>query len=167
MESFEQVAVQYEPMIHHIIRSLNIYKSKEEYFQLGLISLWELWERYDPNKGKFLTFIYTNIRRKMMDELKRSRLQEDRRVAADEEFWTITDCPFTDRPLEEKMLLSYCEGLTKNQTIWVVSTFLYDLTTNQIAELNGVTVSAVKAWKKGALTRLRSTLKQEQLSLKC
>jgi DNA-directed RNA polymerase len=163
MESFEQVAAQYKPMIHQIIRTLNIYKNQEEFFQLGLIRLWELWEKYDPQKGNFLTFAYTNIRMKMLDELKKSKLQEDRSVVPDEEFWTLMECPCTDRPLEEKMVLSYCEGLTNNQTIWVTSTFLYDLSTNEIAKQHQVTVSAVKAWKKGALTRLRSILQQERL----
>ncbi len=161
MESFEQAAVQFEPMIHQIIRNLNIYKNQEEYFQLGLIRLWESWNTYDPEKGKFLTFAYSNVKMKILDELKKYKLQENRIVVPDEEFWTITECPITNRPLEEKMILSYCEGLTKNQTIWVISTFLHDLTTNQIAEQYGVTVSAVRAWKKGALKRLKYTLMQD------
>ncbi|PWW31390.1 DNA-directed RNA polymerase [Cytobacillus oceanisediminis] len=163
MESFEQVAAQYEPMVYQIIRTLNIYKNQEEFFQLGLIRLWEIWEKYDPQKGNFLTFAYTNIRMKMMDELKKSKLQEDRSLVPDEEFWTLIECPTTKQPLDEKLILSYCEELTNNQTIWVTSTFLYDLSTNEIAEQHQVTVSAVKAWKKGALTRLKSVLQQEPL----
>ncbi|MBT2687384.1 sigma-70 family RNA polymerase sigma factor [Bacillus sp. ISL-47] len=163
MESFEQVAAQYEPMIHQIIKTLNIYKNQDEFFQLGLIRLWEIWKKHDPAKGKFLSYAYTNIRMKMLDELKRSKVLEGRSVVPDEEFWTLMECPLTDQPLKEKMILSYCEGLTTNQTIWVTSTFLYNLSTNEIAEQHQVTVSAVKAWKKGALTRLRTILQPEQL----
>ncbi|GLB60302.1 sigma-70 family RNA polymerase sigma factor [Cytobacillus sp. NCCP-133] len=160
MESFEQTAAQYEPMIHQIIRSLNIYKNKEEFFQLGLIKLWECWNQFDPEKGNFLTYAYTNVRLRIMGELNKSKRHEDRNVVPDEEYWHSAECSSLDRPLEEKIILSYCEGLSKNQTIWVVSTFLYDLTTNQMAEKYGVTNSAVKEWKRGALTRLKSTIKE-------
>ncbi|KON86007.1 hypothetical protein AF332_03720 [Sporosarcina globispora] len=161
MESFEQAAEQYEPMIHQIIRSLSIYKNQEEYFQIGLIRLWEVWNQFDPAKGNFLTFAYSAVKQKMIDELRKSSLQKNSTVTQDEKFWSSAEAPYKDRPLEDAQLLSYCDGLTKNQTIWVISSFLYDLSTSQIAEQHGVSVSAVKDWKKGALAKLRTSLQQE------
>ncbi|WP_264739944.1 sigma-70 family RNA polymerase sigma factor [Cytobacillus firmus] len=160
MESFEQVAAQYEPMIHQIIRSLNIYQNQEEYFQIGLIRLWEAWNLFDPARGSFLTFAYNIVKQKIIDELRKARMQKNDTFTLDDEFWSEVESPYSDRPLEEGQLLSYCGGLTRNQTIWVLSSFLYDLSARQIAEQHGVTVSAVKAWKKGALTKLRNTLQQ-------
>lgn len=161
MESFEQVAAQYEPMIHQIIRSLSIYKNQEEYFQIALIRLWEAWNLFDHTQGKFLTFAYTIVKQKLIDELRKTRMQKNSTVTRSEEFWSSAESSYIHQPLEEEQLLSYCSSLTKNQTIWVLSAFLYDLTVNQIAEQHGVTVSAVKAWKKGALTKLRLTLQQD------
>ncbi|WP_404322931.1 sigma-70 family RNA polymerase sigma factor [Cytobacillus firmus] len=160
MESFEQLAAQYEPMIHQIIRSLNIYQNQEEYFQIGLIRLWEAWNLFDHTKGKFLTFAYSIVKQKLIDELRKTRTQKNSTVTRSEEFWSSEETAYTPQPLEEEQLLSYCSSLTKNQTIWVLSTFLDDLTVKQIAEQHGVTVSAVKAWKKGALTKLRNTIQQ-------
>ncbi|MCM3243817.1 sigma-70 family RNA polymerase sigma factor [Cytobacillus firmus] len=77
MESFEQVAAQYEPMIHQIIRSLSIYKNQEEYFQIALIRLWEAWNLFDHTQGKFLTFAYTIVKQKLIDELRKTRMQKN------------------------------------------------------------------------------------------
>ncbi|OHX45836.1 sigma-70 family RNA polymerase sigma factor [Cytobacillus oceanisediminis] len=158
MESFEQEAAQYEPMIHQIIRSLSIYKNQEEYFQIALIRLWEAWNLFDHTQGKFLTFAYTIVKQKLIDELRKTRMQKNSTVTRSEEFWSSAESSYIHQPLEKEQLLSYCSSLTKNQTIWVLSAFLYDLTVNQIAEQHGVTASAVKVWKKGALTKLRTTL---------
>ncbi|MCM3091836.1 MULTISPECIES: sigma-70 family RNA polymerase sigma factor [unclassified Cytobacillus] len=160
MESFEQVAVQFEPMIHQIIRSLNIYQNQEDYFQIGLIRLWEAWKLFDPSRGNFLTFAYSIVKQGLIDELRKTWMQKNSAVTLSEEFWSSVESVYTFQPLEKEKLLSYCSSLTQNQTIWVLSTFLLDLSTKEIAAQQGVTVSAVKAWKKGALIKLRTTIPQ-------
>ncbi|MDP4171531.1 MAG: sigma factor, partial [Bacillota bacterium] len=62
MESFEELSEQYTPMIHKIMNTLHIFKNKEEFYQLGLIALWEANERFDPQKGSFTTFAYSYIK---------------------------------------------------------------------------------------------------------
>ncbi|MDQ0974630.1 DNA-directed RNA polymerase specialized sigma subunit [Neobacillus niacini] len=42
MESFDELVVQYQPMIHKIIQSLHIYRNEDEFYQTGLIGLWKL-----------------------------------------------------------------------------------------------------------------------------
>jgi DNA-directed RNA polymerase len=85
--------------------------------------------------------------------------QEEQSVHPKEEFWEFIEDPFIEQPLEGKLILSYCEGLTSNQTKWVLDTFINDLTISEIAEKENVSISAVKAWRKGAKLKLEGKLK--------
>ena len=156
MESFEQVKDQYTPMIYKIISSLNIYTNKDEFFQVGLIGLWEAYERFDPEKGHFMNYAYTFIKGRLLTEMSRANRHAERMVTVEEEFWAYMEDE-SSCPLEEDILLSYCRTaeLTENQTKWVLYTFLKDLTVTEIAAIEQVSPSAVKAWRSGAKGKLK------------
>jgi RNA polymerase sigma factor (sigma-70 family) len=158
MESFEQVSQQYTPMIYSIIRKLHIYKNKDEFFQVGLIALWEAYDRFNPEKGQFTSFAYTYINGRILTELKKKRKDEKTTIYANDDYLAaIEDGGITD-PLEEEILLSYCTGanLTENQTKYILYTFLKGLKVNEIAAIEHVSPSTVKAWRSGAKTKLRT-----------
>lgn len=159
MESFEQLAEQYEPMIHKIMSTLHIYKNKEEFRQLGLISLWEAQQNFNPEKGNFSSYAYTCMKGKFLSEMTEFNKQEERSVHPKEEFWEFIEDPFIKQPLEGKLILSYCGSLTPHQTKWVLYTFIHNLTISEIAEKENVSISAVKAWRKGAKLKLKGNLK--------
>jgi len=158
MESFNQLVKQYENMIHKVMHSLNIYKNKDEFYQIGLIALWEANERFDPEKGPFTSFAYAYIKGRLMTELTKNSKEEERSVYPKEEFWNVIEDPVIEQPFEKKFLLTFCEALTENQTKWVLYTCIDCLSIAEIAEREGVSVSAVKAWRKGAKTKLRGSL---------
>lgn len=159
MESFEQLSKQYEPMIHKIMRSLHIYKNEDEFYQLGLIGLWEAHERFDVQKGNFTNYAYTYIKGIFLNEMTKFNKYESRNVYPKEEFWDFIEDMQTEEPLSLNLLLSYCASLTENQTKWVIYTCIDDLTIKQIAEKEGVSISAVKAWRKGAKEKLKNRLR--------
>ncbi|PLR75942.1 RNA polymerase subunit sigma-24 [Bacillus sp. V3-13] len=150
MESFEELAEQYNPMIHKIIRSLHLYKNEDEFYQIALIGLWEAKERFNSEKGVFLNYAYTYVKGKLLSELARHVKNEERSVYPEEGFWELIEDLSSDRPLERKVLLSYCEPLNEKQTKWVLYTCLDGMTIKEIAEKESVSVSAVKGWRKGA-----------------
>ncbi len=158
MESFEQLAKQYEPMIHRIIRSLNIYKNIEEYYQVGLIGLWDAKECFDAEKGNFTNYAYTYIKGRILNELSKASKQEERTVYPKEEYWELIEEPHEQQPLEVEFLLACCEGLTEKETKWVLAACLTDLSIKEIAEKEQVSVSAVKQWRAGAKRKLRGRL---------
>lgn len=158
MERFDQLVKQYENMIYKIMHSLNIYKNQEEFYQIGLIALWEANERFDPEKGAFTSFAYAYIRGRLMTELTKNNKHEERSMYPKDEFWDIIEDPLIEQPFEKKFLLTYCEALTENQTKWVLYTCIDDLSVAEIAKKEGVSVSAVKAWRKGAKERLKGSL---------
>ncbi|WP_423800771.1 sigma-70 family RNA polymerase sigma factor [Neobacillus sp. SAB-20_R2A] len=158
MESFEQLEEQYKTMIHKIIHSLNLYRNKEEFYQHGLIALWEATQRFNPEKGSFLNYAYAFIRGRLLVELSKMAQAEERLVCQEEEFWETVHNKQPDRTLEREILLSYCEMLTPNQQKWLLYTFWDGLSIKEIAELEKVTVSAVKQWRTGARKKIKVTI---------
>jgi RNA polymerase sigma factor (sigma-70 family) len=158
MESFDQLAKQYEPMIHKIIRSLNIYKNKQEFFHNGLIGLWEASETFDPSKGEFTNYAYTYIKGRILNELNKMNRHLDQTVSPKEEYWETIEEQNPVIPLETEILLSYCQDLSEKETKWVIYTCVEFLSVREIAKKENVSVSAVKQWRNGAKRKLQGGL---------
>jgi DNA-directed RNA polymerase len=163
LESFEQLAQQYKPMIHKIINSLHIYKNKEEFYQHGLIALWESGSRFDPAKGNFTNYAYTYIKGFLLKELNKANKAEERNIYPEEEYWETIEDLLSEIPLEEEILLSYCPTLTENQRKWVMYTALCNFSIKEIAEIEKVSVSAVKNWRAGAREKIKGMVKSGTL----
>jgi RNA polymerase sigma factor (sigma-70 family) len=155
MESFEKLAIQYDKMIHSIIHSLHIYKQQEEYYQTGLIGLWEASNRFDPTKGSFTSFAFCHIKGKILNELAKNKKVEDRSVCVEEETLELMADAYFDDPLNETTLRDYVVTLTENQKKWLYYTVEHDLSVKEIARIEGVSVSAVKQWRAGAREKLK------------
>jgi len=165
MESFEQISTQYTPMIYKIISSLNIYMNKDEFFQIGLIALWEAYERFEPEKGNFTNYAYTFIKGRLLREMNHSNRHIENTCPVNEEFLDFIEDEFSTCPLEEDILLSYCQAgaLTENQTKWVLYTCIKELNVKEIAELEQVSLTAVKKWRAGARENLQKANSENKL----
>lgn len=155
MEGFEHLAKQYEPMIHKIISSLNIYKNKQDYFHIGLVGLWEAAEAFKPEKGEFTNYAYSYVKGQILNEMNRTNRFAERSIYQKEEYWETVEDTHPDQPLELEFLLSYCQGLTEKETKWVVYTCIDFLSIREIAETEKVSLSAVKQWRSGAKRKLK------------
>jgi DNA-directed RNA polymerase len=109
VENFEQLATQYGPMIHKIIHSLNIYHNQEEFYQTGLIGLWEASNRFNVEKGKFSNYAYSYIKGKILTELSATMKQKDRSIYPEGKYWDTIEDQDSPQPLEVELLLSYCK----------------------------------------------------------
>lgn len=159
MESFEQLVEQYQPMLHKIMNSLHLYKGHEEFYQHSLIALWEASQRFDPNKGSFTNYAYTYIKGYLLMELRKLHQDQERNVQPDEQFWDLVPDSYSDDPLQEESLLSYCHTLTPNQKKWLLYTVCAGLTVKEIAELEKVSVSAVKNWRSRAREKVKELVR--------
>jgi DNA-directed RNA polymerase len=158
MEDFDLLVDQYEPMIWRIISSLHIYKNKEEFFQTGLIALWEAQKHFESEKGTFPAYAYSYIKGRILSELTKEHKHENRTVRPKEEFWEIIKDENAEQGLEKEFILSFCKNLTENQKKWVLYTAIDFLSVREIANIEGVSISAVKAWKKGAKEKLQGMM---------
>lgn len=145
-------------MIHKIIHSLHIYKDFDQYFQLGLIALWETTEKFDEKQGKFESLAYSMIRGRMLEQLKKESTYANRFTVSD----SFTDFERNDErseiPLEKEILLSYCTGLSEKEYTWVQETFIRQKTISDIAKKENVKVETVKTWRKRALQKIRNNV---------
>ncbi|MBN8200984.1 MULTISPECIES: sigma-70 family RNA polymerase sigma factor [Bacillaceae] len=163
MESFEQLEAQYERIIHQIMHSLNIYKNKEEFYQLGLITLWQAWKNHDAEKGTLLSYAYSMIKGNIMNELTRQHKQSQQCFYPKDEFWELIEDPssFPSTDLAHE-LLKRCGLLTPNQMKWLQYTLCDQMSVKEIAEKEQVTPSAVKNWRQGARAKLKNIMKNNR-----
>ena len=122
---FQQLTTQYSKIIHSIIHSLHIYKDHDEFYQIGLIALWNASENFDETKGQFSTYAYSFIKGRMLNHLKKEKKQEDSDSTMSEEDW-MQIC-YEDRLLEKETLLSYFYHLTDKEKQWVLLRFYVGL----------------------------------------
>lgn len=156
MESFDQLAVQYQPMIHKIINSLNIYKNIDEFYQTGLIALWEAQKSFKEEKGSFSSFAYSTIKGKILNQLTREKKQMDRMVFPEESYWELVEDQPTD--LISEYIMTYGRNLSKKETKWLIKACVNGLSVKEIAESENVSISTVKSWRSGARNKLREQL---------
>jgi RNA polymerase sigma factor (sigma-70 family) len=163
VESFDELVVQYRPMINKIMRSLHIYKNQNEFYQTGLIALWEASQSFDKRKGSFSNYAYTFMKGKMLSEMtQHNHYKENNILPKEEEFWEEVEGQETPHFLEKETIQTYCDGLTEKEAKWVIQSSLYQRSIKEIAESEKVTLSAVKQWKSGAIRKLKEKLTNHQ-----
>lgn len=157
MESFEELQTTFTPMIHHIMRKLSIYKNRDEFFQVGLIALWQAHQRFNPAKGSFSAFAYAYIRGSLMQELTKATKDTEHYFYATDEVFEPFEATNTPPLYEEDTILALCQNhkLTENQTKWVLYYSHHGLKNKEIAAIENVSASTVKGWRVGALEKLR------------
>ncbi|TMU87516.1 sigma-70 family RNA polymerase sigma factor [Bacillus sp. BHET2] len=158
MESFEELQKNYELMIHKLIHTLHIYKNKDEYYQTGLIALWEAYENFDAEKGAFPAYAYYFVRGRILSQLTSENRNETKSIFKETDFFEVIEDENGNEQLAQEMVLSYCEDLTENQKKWVMYTCVHMLTISEIAEVENVSNSAVKKWRKGAKDKIKESL---------
>lgn len=143
-------------MIQKIMHSLHIYKNQQEFYQTGLIALWEASQTFEERKGAFSNYAYTSIKGKMLSEMTQNNHYKEKNILPPkEEFWERIEGQDSSLFLEKETIQTYCEGLTEKEATWVMESYINQLSIKEIAESENVTVSAVKQWKLGALRKLK------------
>lgn len=155
---FERLAAEYSKMIHVIINRMHIYKNKDEFYQIGLMALWEASKKFDASKGEFGSYAYSTIRGRMLQHLKKENKWEESCVQPDELYWDTLECE--SRMLEVEDLLSHFHHLTDLQKKWVVLRFFHGLSNRDIAEMEQVPIRKVQAWKELAMKKVTTQKKR-------
>lgn len=162
--TFEEIAKDHERMIYYLLKHLNIYKDRDEFIQIAYIALWECTIAFDPDKGNFSSYAFASVRGKLINELKRRRIHEERYVHKEIEA-AYCGTPFIEivdeweREAEEKKLTDF-------QKRWLFSAIHGD-TLQDIAERNNCSVAAVKSWRKQALKKLGINRAQKKSDKGC
>ena len=144
-------------MIHKIIQSLHIYRNQDEFYQTGLIGLWEASQAYNEGKGRFSNYAYSYMKGKMLTQMNQDNQYLGKHVLSKKEVWkNIEDQE--SLYLEKETFQTYCDGLTEKEAIWVIAFSIEQLTIKEIAEREKVSLSAVKRWRSGAIRKLKERI---------
>ncbi|MBA2877748.1 DNA-directed RNA polymerase [Anoxybacillus kamchatkensis] len=147
--SFEKIVDEYRPLISYMIRKLHIRRHVDEYMQIGLIALWEAYERYDETKGSFCTFAFKMIRWRIVSQLRKET--KNVYVPLPEEYVLKEDVDFFANIVWEDAL----QYLTPRERIWLIRHVIEGKTLKQIADEEGVSINAVKQWRMSAVKKLK------------
>ncbi|TQR12316.1 sigma-70 family RNA polymerase sigma factor [Psychrobacillus soli] len=158
MSTFEEVLLQYEPMISANIRKLHIYKNHELYRQAGRIALWRAWMKFDDTKGDFAPYAYRCIYGSMLDELKKEKHQEEYvDVVEDEKLLLLFEKPLVTSFVHEE-LENALENLTDNERELLLWIFVEGISLQQAAARVGITIPGIKKRRERLLQKLREKL---------
>jgi DNA-directed RNA polymerase len=154
-KNFEELAERYSNMIYYHINNLNIRQNQDEYYQVGLIALWDASKTYDSSKGTFSTYLYSCIRGRLLTALnKHIKNQNDEELLEYEEMATTED-PMVE-VIFKQSIYSYCEILTPMQQKWLIGYCIDHKTPLEIAASEKVSVASVKSWRRETIKKLRA-----------
>ncbi|MFK3959707.1 sigma-70 family RNA polymerase sigma factor [Pseudalkalibacillus hwajinpoensis] len=152
---FEDLVEQYMPLIKSQIKKLHLTNNYIRYEQVAIIALWECAESYQNGKGSFSSYAYMKVRGKLIDECRQEiRLAKQLSLHSD---WSY----YEERlPIHQQTLLTEIDlsNLTENQSKWVEMVVLGGESLKTLAGVEGVSIEAVKSWRKSALSKLRKQL---------
>ncbi|MGX1981614.1 DNA-directed RNA polymerase [Thermolongibacillus altinsuensis] len=157
-ESFESIVEQYHLLIYHVMKKLNIYTNVDEYYQIGLIALWEAHEHYDKAKGKFSSFAFKKIYWSMISEMRRQIKTKSAQYSLTDELLHTLQTEGKDIPISNEMYEEWLAHLSPCQRKWLIGYIVNEKTLKEIAEEEGVSVNTVKQWRITAIKKLKKIM---------
>lgn len=154
-QEFEETAIQYTPMIFHLLKKLNITSGKEEFFQSALLALWEASLKADPEKGSLDSYYYHCMKGTLLNELSSNSRWNSGNFLIGQVPENAAEYKENGQLFVLDQLQRFRPLLTEKQYKWLAAYTLYGLTVKDIAAMEGTTEAAVKSWKKGALKAIR------------
>ncbi|MCD8511021.1 MAG: sigma-70 family RNA polymerase sigma factor [Bacillus sp. (in: Bacteria)] len=153
---FEECCQKYTPMIHSIITKWRLGRESDEYFQIGLVALYEAWSKYEKAVGEFAPFAYSYITGRIKNEIARNdRWQKRILIMEPDEVERLA--PLVDREDDLVGLTMWLDEipLLDKERLWLKAAVLYGLKPSDVASLYGYNVHTVKSWRQSAVKKLR------------
>ncbi|MYL34325.1 sigma-70 family RNA polymerase sigma factor [Pontibacillus yanchengensis] len=151
----EQLIEDFKPMLHHIIHRLGIVDQEGDFYQEGLLALWEVSRTYQEEKGKLSSYVYFIVRNRLISLLrnkKRKQEHTDEIIAmSHDEAEVEMEVDIWDSYLVAELKTV----LTANQCKWLDGYVLQDLSVKEVAAKENVTIDAVKNWGRKAREKLK------------
>ncbi|WP_373895127.1 sigma-70 family RNA polymerase sigma factor [Virgibacillus sp. CBA3643] len=174
-ETFEEIFKQNERRIHYHIHKLNIRDPHQEFYSEGLVAMWNAYEKYQPDKGPMSTYFNYTIRNRMIDLMRKRNKEQENVERHKQEHKTRVDdgnhyrnggatypvmkVAESESSLYDEEFWQEMRGkLTENQWKWVRYFVIEDMQVKEIAEMEGVSVEAVKSWGKQVRRKLRGSV---------
>lgn len=154
MENFEDVLMQFEPMIFSCIKKLHIYKNHQSFIQVGRIGLWKAWKRYDSSKGDFAPFAYRSIYGSLLDELKKASNEVNIFPEEDEVLEFLLNKTI-EPTFDSEKLLTAISQLNEVEKQLIQLLFFERCSLDNVAMHYGITKAGVKKKRERVLHKLK------------
>lgn len=155
---FEEVLKLVQPMITSILVKCRVYKEYDYYRHVAAIAVWEAWQKADPAKGVFSSYIYTTVRGSILKELsKEQRYQFNCTPVKDEmlnvlmtrsELIGVTDCA--------DLLEGLFKSLSKKDIEFLYLLYVDGYSYIEIAHLFSKSVAAIKKRRTRLMAKIRN-----------
>src|SRR5699024_12406927 len=76
--TFEEIAKQNERRVHYHIHRLSLRDPHEEFFQEGLVAMWNAYEKHEPDKGPLATYFNYTIRNRLIDLIRKKAREQQK-----------------------------------------------------------------------------------------
>lgn len=171
--TFEEIFKQNERRIHYYIHRMNVRDLHQEFYQEGIVAMWNAYETYQPDKGPLSTYFNYTIRNRMIDLMRKSTrdqekqalsVQEQKTVLGDGHSYSKGEASYplmrgTGIVLEDPDFWEEIRAqLSANQWKWVKHFIIEGMKLKGIATLERVSVDAVKSWAREARRKLRGKM---------
>lgn len=162
MKHFEEVALQFEGMIHYTIRKLRIYKDFEHFKQVGLIGLWKAYEAYDELRGDFPPMAARYIQTEMITELRKMKRYEDKQICCEDDTLTFHSESQAHLEIEQSVLLKEAMQriLTPDEYRFLYDYFTYGMKLDELAAKHNMTKGTMTKKKAKLLLKLRQAFQE-------
>ena len=161
LKTFEEVLLQYEPMISAALRQLNVYRHHDQFRQAGRVALWQAWTRYDEEKGHFAPYASRSIRGALLDLIKNeSRFEENVMQTEDDLLVDLIEKERDLPTLEDwsDTLTAAFDQLAASERQLIQWIFVEGLTQAECAAQAGISVPGIKKRRERMLVKLKGLL---------
>ncbi|CAM3085573.1 sigma-70 family RNA polymerase sigma factor [Staphylococcus argensis] len=160
--NFNTYYEKYKNIIHYLLKSYNISYDYEEFYQLLLIRMWELIERYDEQHQLALNkYLFSRLRFYLID-LFRQRGKEEPALSLETATHTYVSQSLEEQILTAELLKAFLPLLTSHERQW----FLLRLQGYQQAEIANQlqrSVSSVKLYRRSVLKKFQQFMAKAEV----
>ncbi|ADI00531.1 sigma-70 family RNA polymerase sigma factor [Salisediminibacterium selenitireducens] len=156
-KTFDEILTDFKPLIHGTIDRLQLSAKRDEYEHVGMVALFDAWQRFDGAKGAFPSYVRLYIHGRMCNHLRDQDKWSHLNHVTDHTVLTDSAPASIDDGLTNIELLDYAKGakLSARELCWYKGAIINGETIRDLASLYGVSRETVKSWRKGAIRKLR------------
>ena len=156
---FDDVLEQYTPLIKGQIKKLRLTQNYDESFQIGLIALWDAYQRFSPEKGEFAAFAKLRVRGDLISHLRKEILTAERFMLTSESTEHLLESlqDRHDEPIADFCFSPFLQYLSPRELLYVNQVLIQGKSRKTVALEQNVTLHTVASWSKTARRKLRES----------
>ena len=156
-KTFEEVLVDFKPLIHSTIDRLQLSMKREEYEHIGMLALFDAWQRFDGEKGAFPSYARLYIHGRMCNHLRDQDKWSHHNHLTDHTIIAESAPAVEDDELKVLELFDYgvSMNLTPRELCWYEGAIIRGESIGDLADHYKVSKETVKSWRKAAIRKIQ------------